>query len=159
MVYLGTARYNKASWQELQTYIDKNSIKGCIYNVPIRIASIVPVRSEVIIMEMDNDNNTIKAIGLIENYLRVDKYHKIHKIGNYNRYSYLGNHRILRENFTDQEEMVFKVFDYLVFKGSGHMKRGQGITCISDKKIKNHYVENKTLDEYVYGMFKRRFCD
>jgi len=157
MVHLGTLRYNNQTWEELDTYLKNNSIKGCVYNVPIRIATVVPIKNPVIIFEMNNTINKIMAIGLIENYLRMDKYYKIHKTNNYNRYSYLGHNRIVREDFNEQEEMVFKAFDYMVFKGSSHMKRGQGVTCISQKKLKNYQIDGLPIDEFVYKMFIDRF--
>tara|TARA_Y100000591_G_C21818881_1_gene692406 strand:+ start:922 stop:1395 length:474 start_codon:yes stop_codon:yes gene_type:complete len=156
MVHLGTVRYNNQTWKELDTYLETNAIKGCVYNVPIRITTAVPIKNPVIIFEMNNTLNKIMAIGLVENYLRVDKYYKIHKINNYNRYSYVGDHRIVRENFSKQEEMVFKAFDHMVFKGSSHMKRGQGVTCISEKKLKNYEIDGFPIDEFVYRMFTRR---
>ncbi len=157
MVYIGTVRYSEKTWNELQSYISKNDNPNCIYNVPIRIAETIPIKSILVIFEMNNTINKIMAVGLVDNYLRMNEYHKIHKVCNYNRYSYTGSYRILRENFTDQEECLFKAFDYMVFKGSGHMKRGQGITCISEKKIKNYSIKDVSLNEYVYNMFKRRF--
>ena len=157
MVYIGTVRYNDQTWKELESYLNKNDNPNCIYNVPIRIAETIPIKSILIIFEMNNTLNKIMAIGLVENYLRMDKYHKIHKVCNYNRYSYTGNCRILREDFTNQEECLFKAFDHMVFKGCGHMKRGQGITCISEKKMKNYSIKDMSLSEYVYNMFKRRF--
>ena len=156
MVHLGTVRYNNKTWEELSTYLETNSIKGCIYNVPIRIATSVPIKSHVVIFEMNNTLNKVMAIGLVENYLRMDKYYKIHKINNYNRYSYVGTHRILREEFSEQEEIVFKAFDHMLFKGSSHMKRGQGVTCISEKKIKNYQIDGFPISEFVYRMFTHR---
>jgi hypothetical protein len=34
-----------------------------------------------------------------------------------------------------------KVIENLVFKGKDHIKRGQGITCFPNKKIKSNYTE------------------
>ena len=116
MVYIGTFRYNDKTCKEKEYYLNKNDNPNCIYNVPIRIAETIPIKSILIIFEMNNTLNKIMAIGLVENYLRMDKYHKIHKVCNYNRYSYTGNCRILRKILQNQEECLFKAFDHMVLK-------------------------------------------
>ena len=52
MVYIGTVRYNDETWKELQSYLDKNDKTNCIYNVPIRIAETIPIKSILIIFEL-----------------------------------------------------------------------------------------------------------
>ena len=153
MVHLAVSRYNNASWRELKQFMEANQIQGCIYNTPVRITENVGLKTTVIVLEMNNDKNQIYAIGQIENYLRMDQYYKIHADNNYNRYSYRGERRILRKDFNDLEEAVIRIFDQMVFKGSGHMKRGQGIQVINKKKISKIMIGNKTLDQFMEDMF------
>lgn len=97
-----------------------------IYNVPISLHVSINHKKNYII-EMNNDLNEVLAISSIQN----NCYHRRHKIyadTNYNRYSYKGvriniNHSKLIKYKTDLEEILFK--------GSTHQKRGQGIQQIS----------------------------
>jgi hypothetical protein len=97
-----------------------------IYNVPISLHVSIN-HKKVYIVEMNNDLNEVLAISSIQN----NCYHRRHKIyadTNYNRYSYKGvriniNHSKLIKYKTDLEEILFK--------GSTHQKRGQGIQQIS----------------------------
>ena len=101
MVHIAVCRYNNTSWNELQRYTEANNIKGCMYNVPVRVTENVGLKTEIIVLEMNNDKNKIEGMGKIENYLRMDKYYKIHAVNNYNRYTYRGNSRLLRNNLSD----------------------------------------------------------
>ena len=149
MVYIGTVRYNDETWKELQSYLDKNDKTNCIYNVPIRIAETIPIKSILIIFEMNNTLNKIMAIGLVENYLRMDKYHKIHKVCNYNRYSYTGNCRILRKDLQSKKN-VFKAFDYIQRLWT-HEARSRN--NVYQRKMKYYSIKDMSLSEYVYNMF------
>jgi len=51
----------------------------------------------------------------------------VYKNGNYNRYIYIGEHRIDRSEMTEEEMILIKAFDIVCFTGNFHMKRGNGL--------------------------------
>ena len=77
----------------------------------------------LLVFEMNNDKNEIEGIGLIRNYLRMDKYYKVYSEGNYNRYTYQSPYRISRAEFTEEELKFCNMMEIIVFKGYNHIKR------------------------------------
>jgi hypothetical protein len=73
----------------------------------------------------------------------------------YNRYIYHGKHHIARNQMTEYEERIMKVFDILCFTGNKHMKRGQGIKSFPIEML---YKCSRTLDlvSFICEMFKSR---
>ena len=86
----------------------------------------------VFVLEMNNEEpNQIMGIGLIKNHAyRQKQYAYIHSISRYNRYTYTGEFRIDAEDMSDAEKQVLRRLEDIVFKGKGHLKRGQGIIMI-----------------------------
>ena len=130
--YVGTTRFNDESWRENKRWRENNGFKGCIYNTPVHLAKHIRPESDILIIEMNNDRpNRIMGIGLIKNHsYRQKEYAYIYSKGNYNRYTYKGNFRIDTEDMTEEEKEVIKRLEDIVFKGKGHLKRGQGIIMI-----------------------------
>ena len=113
---------------------------GCIYGSPMEMKEDIYKGVLVIILEMNNDINKIMGLGLVKNSVATDRYYKIYKWGNYNRYTYKSEYRIDRDEIDEEEEKVLNILDVLVFKGSRHLKRGQGITCLPAWIIKNKHI-------------------
>lgn len=157
MVLIATTRFNMDTWNENSTYRKKKDFTGCIYGCPKRVASTIPIKAGVAILEMNNSNNKIMGIGLIVNYLRVDKSYRIYEDGNYNRYVYLSKYRIDRSELKSNEEPLISYLEKIVFYGKTHLKRGQGITLVPDKKVKNFIYEEIPLEEFIMEMFRRRY--
>ena len=51
------------------------------------------------ILEMNNDENSVKGVGLVKNAIMIGQYYKIYSEGNYNRFTYKGDYRIDREEY------------------------------------------------------------
>ena len=84
---------------------------------------------------MNNDKNKIMGIGLIKNNRdRKQRIRVYNNNPNYNRYIYHSKCRI--EASEIKYKKFLKVLEMITFKGSRHMKRGQGITCIPWKRFK-----------------------
>ena len=135
MIKLMVTRFNNETWIENSRWRENNNHKGCIYNSPTVIKENISLQIPIYVIEMNNDENKIMGIGKIKNNIST-KRHKIYTDNNYNRYSYLGK-RIDREdikNLNKLEELEKKLF-----KGKGHLKRGQGITSVS-YNISNDYL-------------------
>ena len=71
---------------------------------------------------------------------------------NYNRYQYIGKHRIDRDEMDDEEEEIMQLFDNWCFKGMGHMKRGQGIKSFPLDKL---YFHSRFIN--IHKAFKQMF--
>jgi len=152
-----TSRFNNFTWEENRRFVARNDKVGCIYCTPSPLSNIIPTEMKVFILEMNNDTNKIMGIGLVNNHPKVQKYN-VYSNNNYNRYSYIGKHRIDRKEMTEDEEKVMKVFDILCFKGNKHMKRGQGLKLFPVELLFNinSHMEHMDLVNYVKEMFKSR---
>jgi len=127
--HIMTTRFNNKTYSENKEYLAKQhqtEIK-CIYSTPIKITAKIQLDRILFIIEMNNDTNQIEGIGLIKNRYSMKTTHTIYENFNYNRYAYIGNHRIDRSEFTEEEKEVIKEMEILCFKGKRHLKRGQGL--------------------------------
>jgi len=124
--FLVTTRFNNHTWNENIAYRQRFSKIGCIYPTPQANSQSIPNEAILYVLEMNNDTNQIMGIGLIRNHAYIQQ-HRVYSEPNYNRYAYLGKMRIDRQDMSEEEERIMKVFDILCFRGSRHMKRLLGI--------------------------------
>tara|TARA_Y100000992_G_scaffold302653_2_gene277992 strand:- start:5948 stop:6643 length:696 start_codon:yes stop_codon:yes gene_type:complete len=103
------------------------------YNTPIKIHDSVEVGKELYIFELNNDKNKIMGLVRLNNVIEKKKYNKIHDDMNYNRYSYNGI-RIDRKDITDKGTL--EKIENILFYGSRHQKRGQGIQKVGEESKK-----------------------
>jgi hypothetical protein len=134
-------RFNNTTWKELTDYKQKHGITGAIYGTPCRIIETIPLKAKLIVLEMNNDTNTIMGVGIIHNLIRMDKYHAIYSSGNFNRFTYTGKHYISASDFTREQVTLIEKMELCVFKGKGHLKRGQGIQTIPNKRYNKDDIE------------------
>ena len=130
MPFLMITRFNNKTWNEMVEYKKINNITGSIYGVPRRVAPTIPLKERLYILEMNNDTNTIMGIGLVANFIKMDRHHAIYSDQNFNRFSYKGKYRVDRSDLKRAEEEIIEKMETIVFKGKGHLKRGQGIQKI-----------------------------
>jgi flagellin-like hook-associated protein FlgL len=149
-----TSRFNEETILENKRYRNNNPKIGCIYCAPQTISKKVPIDAILFILEMNNDKNRIEGIGMVRNHPQVNRYN-VYDNGNYNRYNYVGKHRIDRSEMTEEENKIMTVFDILCFTGNKHMKRGQGLKAFPVEFL---YKCSKTLDlvMFITNMFKSR---
>mgnify|MGYP003977272123 FL=1 len=157
MLLIGTTRFDNATWSENELYRIRKKVEGCIYGCPKRIAETIPVNSSVAIIEMNNSTNKIMGIGIIVNYLRMDTNYHIYSDGNYNRYVYKSKYRIDCSEFKTNEVPLIKYLEKITFYGKTHLKRGQGITLVPQKKTEPYSVEKLPIHEFIMEMFRRRY--
>ena len=141
MFYLATTRFNTKTWQENCRWREKHQWEGCVYGSPVRISDKYIPNTKMFVLEMHNDENKIQGIGLIKNKIEIGKYHKIYDEGNYNRYTYKGIHRISRSELTQKQKKIIRILDILVFKGSRHLKRGQGVKVVPEWITNNSHID------------------
>lgn len=163
MYEIATTRFNNNTWLENVSWRERNNWNGCIYGIPKQISENFSPNIQMFILEMNNDKNKIKGVGLIKNRIVINKkhdnnhkkYYKIYNERNYNRYIYKSKFRIDRKEMTLEEKKVLRILDILVFKGKTHLKRGQGIIVVPEW-IKNNNVINfvKLLKNMFYNRNK-----
>ena len=99
--YLLTSRFNNNTYRENEKYRERNREKkiGCIYCSPDPISQTIPLESIMYVLEMNNDLNKILGVGMVRNK-PVSNRHSVYDNGNYNRYVYIGNNRISRDEMS-----------------------------------------------------------
>ena len=103
----------------------------------------------------NNENNIIEGMGLVKNTLSLDRRYNIYNWGNYNRYTYSSKYRINSDELNRDETITLYVLEMLLFKGSRHLKRGQGITSLPNWIMKNnHFDFQKKIKEMFVSRFK-----
>ena len=133
--YIGTTRFNNETYEENEQWRQKHNHNGCIYALNKQIPDYIPPTSLIFVIEMNNDINKIMGIGLIRN--NKDRKQRIRVYnGNpyYNRYVYHSKQRIDANDI--KYKKLLNILERIIFKGYKHMKRGQGITCLSWKRFK-----------------------
>lgn len=139
---IATTRFNHTTWEENLRWRQQNAIDGCIYGVPKRMTDSVVAEADVIVLEMHNDENRIRGIGLIQNKTYHKEPCRIYESDrNYNRYIYRGRIRIDRSQMDADEEKLMIVLDLALFTGRSHSKRGRGIMCLPKRLL-----ETKSMD-------------
>ena len=155
MITLMTTRFNEHTWNERERWLERNQWVGCIYGTPIRVKD--NVSDTMIVLEMHNDANEVKAISLIKNRsLLSDKAHQVYSDRNYNRYIYKSQYRLVLADLTllPIEKKIIAIFNRLLFKGACHLKRAQGITVVPDWIMKNRQVD---FIEHFRAIFLRYY--
>ena len=128
--WFGTTRFNNETLTENLRYRENKDYK-CIYGVQKKMnCNKIPVNSKVIVLEMNNDENKLVGIGVIKNYVYFN--HHIYSDSNFNQYIYKGYVYIERMNL---KQTFLEKMERKLFYGSRHMKRGTGITLISNDKL------------------------
>lgn len=131
---IGTTRFNNDTYQENLNWREKHKHYGCIYPVNKKIADSVTPNILIYVLEMNNSRNKIMGIGVIRNCYDMRQKIKVYRSDlNYNRFVYHSNKRICYKNI--KYKKMLNVLETIVFKGTRHMKRGQGITCLSWEKF------------------------
>ena len=149
--FIGTTRFNNDTFAENSNWRRKHNHEGSIYALNKKIPSYIPADTLIYVLEMNNDENKIMGIGLIRNKRDTQQRIRIyHDNPYYNRYIYHSNQRIAAADVEHQK--LLKLMEKLIFKGSRHMKRGQGITCIPWKRFKKGKTR-KIIRLFFQSMF------
>tara|TARA_B100000780_G_scaffold103726_1_gene72569 strand:+ start:2795 stop:3259 length:465 start_codon:yes stop_codon:yes gene_type:complete len=152
---LCVTRFNNETYLENKNFREKHSI-NCLYSTPVKITDNILPNQEIIILEMNNTNNSIEGIGIIQNKLYLKEKYRIYSDKNYNRYTYKSKYRIDKKEMHDYELIIIKNLEKLIFKSPFHCKRGQGIQMIP-KHIKKNKELNycKILNDYIKLRFNK----
>ena len=157
-IYVLTTRYNNATLLANRTFLEKSGKYKCVYSSPSEISDKIPTGSKCVVLEMNNDTNQIIGIGLIEK-TECKKKLWIQEWGNYNRVHYTGYFRMDRSVLDNdiRETTIMKLLDILCFKGSGHLKRGKGLTMFPVSYLYSYFEKGVDIELEIREMFNRRF--
>jgi hypothetical protein len=149
-----TSRFNNSTWNENKAFLETKPKLGCTYCSPTRISKDIPIDSVMFILEMNNDTNKMMGLGMVINHPYYRKY-RVYQNHNYNRYMFVGKHRIDRSSMDETEERIMKALDIICFKGNHHMKRGQGLLSFPQLLL---YRISSVLDlvDFINTMFDKR---
>jgi hypothetical protein len=155
MYTLTTTRFNTDTWNERERWMEHNEYTGAIYGTPIKVKE--NIHGIMFVLEMHNDENKVKAIGLVKAHaLPTDKTHQIYNDRNYNRYIYKSKYRLILDQveLIPMEKKIIAIFNRLLFKGACHLKRGQGIM-----EMPLWIMHNKQVDflKYLKVLFARYY--
>ncbi len=156
MERIAVTRFNEQTWKENLNWKKNKYYNGCIYNTPTKISQKILPNTILFIIEMNNSSNTIEGIGLIKNYLNSHKKIKIYNDENYNRFNYKSKYRIDKQELLEKDINIIYVLETLLFKGSKHMKRGQGIQTIP-YWIQYNKVFN--FNEFIKKLFINKYSE
>jgi hypothetical protein len=157
MLPLVTTRFNEFTWEENMLYRSKNNLNGGIYSVPSKMSPKIGLNDLVFIIEMNNTKNKVEGISLIKNFIETDKYYKVYSDANYNRYTYKTDYRIERNILEEYNIKLVNILDELLFKGKTHLKRGSGITTITEKFLRSPLCNGLNLSEEIKKIFIMHF--
>lgn len=159
---IGGTRFTTDTHSQNSAWRNRQEFKGCIYGVMQPLAETIYTDSFVIVMEMINDTNTIAGIGIVQNTLEVKRYVSLYENTNYNNYVYDSKYRIDASEFTPEERAIILIFEIILFTGSTHLKRGQGITTVSEafiSKARKAFGKPDTWTrvkkDSIYGMINK----
>jgi len=158
-IYVLTTRYNNTTLLANRAFLEKSGGKyKCVYSSPAEISDKIPTGSKCVVLEMNNDTNRIIGIGLIEK-TECKKKLWIQEWGNYNRVHYTGYFRIDRSVLDSdiRETKIMELLDLLSFKGSGHLKRGKGLTMFPVSYLYSFFEKGVDIELEIREMFNRRF--
>lgn len=158
MFTLVTGRYNDETWEASRQY-RLNKKLACIYAPPCKLAEWIDLGSPVFVIEMNNSTNQIIGIGLIKNKLVTDKVYKVQADSNCNRYIYIGDYHISREELDEYNPFLVYVLEEILFTGYTHSKRGLGLTKVPDKVLKLDVCEGIDIKKEIKEIFVYHFKD
>ena len=120
--HIATTRFNDKTWNENSNYLTQHPAMGCIYGTCEQISTQIHQEGVLFVLEMNNEQNKIMGIGMVRNH-PITRKHRIYSNEEYNRYAYIGRHRIDRSEMSEEEEIIMQTFDILCFKGARHLKK------------------------------------
>lgn len=154
-MYMASTRYNNETYSTSIEYRRRHNIP-VIYGSNIRIAEKCPVDAFLFVAEMNNSINKIEGIGLIKNRVSPEKY-KIYSNYDYNRYVYRGQYWMSRETLKTIDSELLTALEVVLFYGKTHLKRGSGISILTEKLFIHWDFELKDILTRVKNAFVSTF--
>jgi hypothetical protein len=170
---LVVTRFTNETWKNNKDYRRKKNLE-CIYGSPSILFKTKLLHckkkknpftdpSFVYVIEMNIEENQIEGIGYVATKTFNDHYCLIYPtIGNYNRFIYIGNYHLNREQLLANNETMKTFVEQLetvLFSGKAHLKRGNGFTSLTDKVLKRIDLTSIMVLEKIQACFQGFFPD
>jgi hypothetical protein len=152
-MWILTTRFNQATWQENMQFRNKHQI-ACLYGLSCPITVKIGCGDWCCVLEMNNELNKLEGIGLIRNILKRDIYYKVYEERNLDRYTYVGKYHLSREYLKKENPLLLELLETMVFKGKSHLKRGSGMTMLTDKIMHRYQTSLEYLSREIKTIFK-----
>jgi len=140
--FVAVVHFNEKTWDENESWRKDRNYDGCVYGVDKRTES-MPYGESIIIMEMNNETDTIMGIGCLVNIFKPENRSRIYSDENYNRIVYKGKKRVDRKELLNKNKDMIEYLERILFKGSRHFKRGHGVVKIPHKRLACKYKEHE----------------
>ena len=148
-IWVGVTRYNMLTWTERERWRSKHmNTNEAIYPTPCIVTPKIPQLAWIVVIEMNNDTNSIEGIGILQNTIWKMRI-PIFSDNNYNRYSYRAKYYKSCRSMTEKQQKVIANLEKVLFKGKTHLKRGYGITKMSYKLYQKHRIQ---FDEFFINL-------
>jgi len=152
-LHIGTTRFNDTTLAENRNYRKENNISGAIYGLPVErgrggMPQSIKRHALVFVIEMNLSTKKIAGIGRVVNACWRDKYYRIYDDYAYNRYIFKGKEHLERKEIGDTE--CLEILEEILFKGKGHMCRGQGITQLNPTRLKEN---EEKIKKFLNSLF------
>lgn len=159
-MHILTTRFNIKTLQENVEWKKKKKITTCAYGLSKKLPETISIGSYVYVIEMINDKENISlgknkknkykkgmiaGIGYLKNRYFPHNRSRIYDDQNYNRYVYIGDKYISREDIIKKMgDNIINFLEKILFTGTRHYKRGRGMTTLSFDRIMVHdYIREK----------------
>lgn len=152
-----STRYTDETLNEKYEFMSSHNIDGCLYGAPQPPSPKILLDSLMFVIEMNNSKNKIEGIGLIRNKPITDKYYKIYRDANFNRYIYRSQYYMERETLERYNSLMVKIFDHILFKEKTHLKRGCGFTTVPEKLLQHKMCNGLDLKKELQNIFLEHF--
>ena len=153
MKFITVTRFNNKTFHEFNDYCRENNVM--VYNSPIRAKNSIPYKDKIIVLEMNNETNKITGLSIVINKV-YDRLHRIYSDNNYNRFTFEIVNRLETTDLEENENIIIQSLEKIVFKGQGHMKRGSGLTVVTQKNLDKEQLKTKEIIQKLYSMFEKR---
>lgn len=152
-MYVVATRFSTKTWEEQCAYRKRKNMVECVYGSPLPMAKAIPYRAPVFVLEMNLTIRKIMGVGLIINDYTVGIHH-VYKDTQYNVCAYEGKYRVDRDEMTQEEEAIMKIFDEELFWKSHVWRSSNGMTHIP-KRVCN--LPGFNYEIVLRNMFVNRF--
>lgn len=135
---IGTVRFNNKTYIENLKWKQRKGYNGCAYGLNKPLSIKIPTGKYIYIIEMNNEINKIMGIGKIKNVIIHSNRSRMYNEESLNNFIYKSPDFIPRLKIIETKfkgELVLKLLENILFRGSKHFKRGQGCVILPWDRI------------------------
>lgn len=145
-MFIARAGFTTETYAENRRFREQNKIVS-IYGSCIRIADQYPPGCSIMVVEMNNDTNTVEGIGHIYNLASTNmtKGYKIHTLTESNWTIYSGKRWISGSKLEELDPVFFEQLELMLFYGRSHLKRLAGVAVMTEHIFRRWGVDRDSF--------------